>query len=115
MAQHGQADGYYDNRNTYQEYQPPQGAPPQDYQGSPPQGYVGGPPPPQGYGQQYQTPQPGPEPKFSQQPPTYGEGFNAPQDSNQDFKDTFKIKKPKWNDLWAGLLVTTNTYTWEQY
>ena len=111
MAQHGQADGYYDTRNTYQEYQPPQGAPPVGYQGTEPQGYVGGPgyqggPPQQGYGQQYHTPQPGPEPKYSQQPPTYGEAFSAPQNSEQEFKNTFKIPKPKWNDLWAGLLVS---------
>jgi hypothetical protein len=111
MAQQGQAAGYYDDRNTYQEYQAPQGPPPaQEYQSPPPpqpsngQLYVGGPPAPNN-GQQYGAPQQEYEQKYGQQPPTYGEAFNPPQHSDQDFKDTFKITKPKWNDLWAGLLV----------
>ena len=109
MAQQGQSADYYDSRNTYQEYQPPQGAAPQSYQSYPP--------PEQDYGQQYQPPQQQQqqqqgqyEPKYTQQPPTYGEAFKPPQDSNQDFKDTFKIQKPKWNDLWAGLLVHKPPY-----
>ena len=100
MAQQGQSASYYNEQNNYQDsYQPPQ-QPPQSYQ----QGYA----PPQGAPtQQYHTPQ---QPQYEnkqdypQQPPTYGTSFNPPQDSNQDFKDTFEIKKPKWNDLWAGLL-----------
>jgi hypothetical protein len=106
MAHQGQAADYYDNRDTYQEYQPPQGAPSQGYQSYPP--------PQQGYDQQYKPPQQTQyEPKYNAQPPTYGENFNAPQDSNQDFKDTFKIQKPKWNDLWAGLLVCDSALTLE--
>ncbi len=101
MAQQGQAAGYYDDRNTYQEYQATQGPPP-------PQEYQSPPPPQQNYGQPYNAPQQGYEPKYGgQQPPTYGEAFNPPQHPNQDFKETFKIQKPKWNDLWAGLLVRT--------
>lgn len=41
--------------------------------------------------------------KFSQAPPDYG--FNAPQNNKQDFDQTFKIQKPRWNDLWAGIAV----------
>lgn len=43
--------------------------------------------------------------KPSQPPPTYGQNFVPPQDSKQTFHQTFKIEKPKYNDLWAGLLV----------
>lgn len=28
-----------------------------------------------------------------------------PQDNKQSFEQTFKIEKPKLNDLWAGILV----------
>lgn len=104
MAQSGQAASYYNSSNTYQEYAPPQAAPPQGYQSYPEQ---------PNYAQQpqYQPPQQAQhEPKYNIQPPTYGEAFNPPQDSNQDFKDTFKIQKPKWNDLWAGLLVSHATH-----
>ena len=122
----GQASDYYNTQNSYQEYQPPQAPPPtQGYQGGEPQGYVGGPPPAQdyqayappqaappnqGYQQQYQSPPQGEynsaEPKYSTQPPTYGQNFSPPQDDKQSFQQTFKIQKPKWNDLWAGLLVS---------
>lgn len=112
MAQQGQADGYYDSRNTYQEDQTPQGPPPKSY--APPQQgydqqYQAPQPPQQDFNQQYHTPQQGHEPKYALHPPTYGEAFVPPQDSNQDFKETFKIQKPKWNDLWAGLLVRTHS------
>ena len=46
------------------------------------------------------------EPEYDHGPPSYGATFNAPQkDNKQDFNQTFKINKPKWNDLWAGLLL----------
>jgi hypothetical protein len=82
MAQQGEAAGYYNNtpqnNNHYHMQQPAPYPPPQYGQGiAPPPG-----PPPQqnGYGQQ-----------------SYGEKSN--------FDQKFKIAKPKWNDLWAGILV----------
>ncbi|EME38500.1 hypothetical protein DOTSEDRAFT_140590 [Dothistroma septosporum NZE10] len=35
-------------------------------------------------------------------PPSYGQNYG--NDGKQDFTQTFKIERPKWNDLWAGLL-----------
>lgn len=103
MAYQGQAAGYYNNsghnmggapyeQTGYQPYPPPSTAPP-------PQQY-------QQYQQQpYQQQQPH-EPKYNQQPPTYGQNF-VPLDDKQTFQETFKIEKPKFNDVWAGLLVST--------
>jgi hypothetical protein len=101
MSQQGQAAGYYQN---YQQ------GPPQDY-GNNNYGYQApqGPPPQQQYGQGYQhAPPQGPpaqqnydDPsKYTQPAPTY----QPPQDSKEGFDQTFKVEKPKWNDLWAGLL-----------
>jgi len=111
MAYQGQATGYYNSQNIDQSYQPPPG-PPQGYQP-----YAPPPGPSQGYQQpsqpEYQQPPSNEpqygaqEPKYPQQPPTYGENFNPPQDDKQTFQDTFKIPKPKFHDLWAGLLVRT--------
>ncbi|RMZ85249.1 hypothetical protein DV738_g311, partial [Chaetothyriales sp. CBS 135597] len=94
----GQAADYYNsNQNGYQQqYQAPPG-PPQGYQGYPPPQAA---PQPQGYQQD-----PSAEGKYNYQPPTYGQSFNPPQDDKQNFQDTFKIQKPKWNDIWAGLLL----------
>lgn len=78
--------------------------------------YNAGPPPPQqsGYYQQQQN--------YSQQPPQYGQNYAAPQGpppqqqfnnggyeqqnygDNKTFEQQFKVEKPKYNDLWAGLL-----------
>ena len=51
-------------------------------------------------------------PNYQQQPPTYesgpkyGNGGPPPNlDGKQTFDQAFKIDKPKWNDLWAGILV----------
>jgi len=41
---------------------------------------------------------------YAQDPPEYGASFQAPVDDKQTFQQTFKIEKPKWNDLWAGIL-----------
>src|ERR1700761_9706962 len=60
-------------------------------------------------GQQGYAPPPGPPPgqqdggrapNYGYQPPQY-----APQGEKQDFNQTFKIEKPKFNDLWAGILL----------
>lgn len=47
--------------------------------------------------------------KYQQQPPNY-ENY-APQNydaggEKQDFSQAFKLDKPKFNDWWAGLLVS---------
>ncbi|ERF74822.1 Protein pns1 [Endocarpon pusillum Z07020] len=38
-------------------------------------------------------------------PPTYGQDFHMSQDNKQSFEQTFKVQKPKLNDLWAGILL----------
>jgi hypothetical protein len=83
--------GYYDNRQQYAD--PPQ---------QPQQAYNQ-----QAYNNEYQ----GQEPKYTQQPPNYGQNYNAPppqiaeMGGKKSFDQTLKIQKPKWNDLWAGILV----------
>lgn len=82
-----------------------EGAPPLQQQ----QGY----PPPQQYPMQ---PQNG---GYQQAPPNYGQNYGqpgpqpgqtyAPQDGKNTFDQAFKIEKPKWNDLWAGILVRDAT------
>ncbi len=53
-------------------------------------------------------------PKYQQPPPSYGQNFQngaPPQVSGEKltFEQSFKIDKPKWNDLWAGILVSVLT------
>ena len=70
------------------------------------QGYYGGAPQEQpGGAYQMQEPQYQPPP---QPPPQYGQPMPSytPQDNKGSFDQTFKIEKPKWNDLWAGILVS---------
>ena len=52
-----------------------------------------------------QQPQRYQETKSGYAPPTYGQDFNASTENKHDFAQTFKIEKPKLNDLWAGVLV----------
>ncbi|KAK5163281.1 putative choline transporter, neither null mutation nor overexpression affects choline transport [Saxophila tyrrhenica] len=65
-------------------------------------------PPPQAYGgQQYQQPHP-PQQQWKGSdhmppPPTYNQNF-ANGDSKPSFDQQFKVDKPKWNDIWAGIL-----------
>lgn len=100
MAQQGEAAGYYT------------GAPQQ-----PQQAYYQG----EQYGQQQPM-------NYSQQPPQYGNNYAAPQGAPQGapspqhpqqqngyaqmdygekptFDQAFKLERPKYNDLWAGLLL----------
>lgn len=49
---------------------------------------------------------------YQQPPPTYHQDFRAGNgappigpDAKQTFDQQFKIDKPKYNDLWAGILV----------
>lgn len=90
MAQkHGEADAYYSAG---------QQQPPMQYQ-QPPQ--------PSYQGRDYQ------DPKYQQAPPNYGQNYNAgappPQGGGdygkQSYDQVFKLEKPKYNDLWAGILV----------
>lgn len=46
--------------------------------------------------------------KYTQQPPEYGYGPQVPQGGwteKPTFNQAFKIDKPKYNDLWATVLV----------
>ena len=107
----GQAADYYNNNNNAP---PPQnygyGAPQNYNQNNNQPPYPGGPqnggyqqtgnyqqmPPPQ-QSFEYQDPN---NNKYSQPAPTY----QPPQDSKESFDETFKIQKPKFHDLWAGIL-----------
>jgi hypothetical protein len=101
----GAADSYYSA---------PQQPPPQQQTQQPygmqefPNGSY--PPPQRGY-------EDGAQPQYNQAPPTYaqnhggGNGYGAPKptfhsDQKQSFEQTFKIEKPKYNDVWAGILVS---------
>ena len=57
-----------------------------------------------------------PEPKYEQPPPNYGQNYQnpnmgptpvtaGPDGSKLSFEQTFKLEKPKYNDLWAGILL----------
>lgn len=103
MAQQGEAGGYYNNQ-----YQAPPGPPPSGYQQPQQQqfAYAGGPPLPQGQQLNHGSEEYGkPQPEYPQNPPQYGSGFTPPMDDKQTFQQTFKIEKPKWNDLWAAVLL----------
>lgn len=57
----------------------------------------------QGDGQQYPPP--------NQPPPNYGQNYGPQPGYGNDggekptFDQAFKVDKPKWNDLWAGILL----------
>jgi len=70
----------------------------------------------QPYGQpQYQQQYPPPQNPPYQQKPQYDQGGNNPPpygyqppqavSGEYTFDQAFRIDKPKWNDLWAGILV----------
>ncbi|KAL9136355.1 MAG: hypothetical protein Q9175_002431 [Cornicularia normoerica] len=51
-------------------------------------------------------------PKYQQPPPNYGQNFQesastpmAAGDGKQTFDQVFKLDKPKYNDVWAGILL----------
>ncbi|MCJ1255487.1 putative choline transporter, neither null mutation nor overexpression affects choline transport [Lignoscripta atroalba] len=61
--------------------------------------------PMQSYGNGNQYNQNGAQ-KFQQPPPGYGPGPPPPMDGGkQSFDQAFKLDKPKYNDLWAGILL----------
>lgn len=56
-------------------------------------------PSPQQYKQQPEQPQ-----QYPQQPPQYGNQPSYGQGEKQGFNQTFRVDKPKYNDIWAALL-----------
>ncbi|KAL4810014.1 plasma-membrane choline transporter-domain-containing protein [Aspergillus unguis] len=95
----GQAASYYNPNQSFQPgpgpgpgYNNGPGYPPQPPQQYPPQPY---PPQQSPYQDGYNRPS---EPKPPQEPPTYNQAVYG-------FDDAFKVEKPKFNDLWAGLLL----------
>lgn len=65
-------------------------------------------PPPQGYNNAngYQA---GQGPEYQHPPPNYGQNYQnsgaASADGKQTFDQAFKLERPKYNDLWAGILL----------
>ena len=77
------------------------------YQNAPPQGGHNN-----NYGNpQYQMQNPQDESqKYQQQPQEYGRDYGpnngqAAYGEKPTFEQAFTIERPKWNDLWAGMLV----------
>ena len=93
MATHGGAADIYYNEGASGQPQM-QSAPPQQQMQYPPQAAGNG----------Y-------EPKYQQAPPNYGhelQNTGAPPTGaggKQTFDQVFTLDKPKFNDLWAGILV----------
>ena len=61
----------------------------------------------QPYGQQNGQPQYG-QPQYGPPQPAYGQPTppeNYGYGEKPTFEQTFKVEKPKWNDLWAGILL----------
>lgn len=91
----GASSGQYGRRGKEEEqYYPPPPPPPVNFGSN----RRPAPPPPVQQQQQYQPAQNGggvPN----------GDGYGAAIDEKYDFDQKFKIQKPKWNDLWAGILV----------
>jgi hypothetical protein len=102
MAHHGEADSYYNDQSVNQQdlqlTQTQQHRQPLPIQYQPPAH-----PSPQPYGEHNYGGKN--EQNYYDAPPTYGATFVPPQTNKQDFQQTFKVTKPKWNDLWAGILV----------
>jgi len=95
--QQGQQDYAMQNQQQYppqgQQYQAPNGPPPQQYQQYPP---------PQQQ-QQYNGP---PKQQYAPPPPQNGNGKQdgPPEYGSHSFAQSFKVDKPKYNDLWAAIL-----------
>ena len=71
----------------------------------------GAPPPGDGYAMRQNPPY---QPQYQKPPPNYDQNFRGggappmgPGDK-QTFDQKFKIDKPRYNDLWAGILVRLN-------
>ena len=91
MAQQGEAADYYNDGNQAQK------------------GYNGAPPPPQQQQQPYyqsQQQQSYGGPQHMPPPPSYDQAFGN-WSEKPTFDQAFKIEKPKWNDIWAALMMRT--------
>lgn len=92
MAHRGEASDYYDSAP----------APPQQAYGGRQQGHARA-----NRGQHNQQYQPSEQqytgPQYMPPPPTYDQNFGN-WESKPTFNEAFKVEKPKWNDIWAGLL-----------
>lgn len=96
MANQGQAADYYNDTSgpkyppqSQQQYNAPQGPPPQQqYNQGPPQQYNQGPP----------------QNNAMPAPPGYGQNFGYNADQKPSFNQAFKVDKPRYNDLWAAIL-----------
>jgi hypothetical protein len=96
MANRGESADYYNNNAPQQGYQmndQPKYAPQQSPQYNQ-DNYAPPPGPPNG---QYAPPPGPPQQGYGQQVPGYG-------NEKPTFEEAFKIQKPKYNDLWAGVL-----------
>lgn len=104
----GEADSYF-NSSAQQQHQQPQQ---QDRSyGGPQYGQQQYGQPQYGGQQQYAQPSgppPGPPPPTNYVPQGngYGDGYGGRIDEKPQFEETFKIEKPKYNDVWAGILVS---------
>lgn len=90
--QGGEAAAYYNQQPN---------APPSGYGAGPQMQYYPQPPDPRQDGHQK-------GPYAPNQPPPYGhQPYQAPQAGAgpYTFDQAFKVDRPKWNDLWAGILV----------
>jgi hypothetical protein len=103
--EHGGAAGSYyqqSQQDMGMQYQQPQ-YPPQGQQYQAPNG-----PPPQQYQQQQYPPQQqqhnAPPPQQYAPPPQDGKQGGQAQYGNQSFAQSFKLDKPKFNDIWAAIL-----------
>ncbi|CAI6087142.1 unnamed protein product [Clonostachys chloroleuca] len=103
----GEADSYF-NSSAQQQHQQPQQ---QDRSyGGPQYGQQQYGQPQYGGQQQYAQPSgppPGPPPptNYAPQGNGYGDGYGGRIDEKPQFEETFKIEKPKYNDVWAGILL----------
>lgn len=56
-----------------------------------------------------QQDQPYQQQPYGQQPPQYGQNYGPysydPNAERKDFAQAFRVERPRWNDLWAGILV----------
>ena len=89
--QGGEAASYFNQQPTYG---------PNGYGSGPQMEYAPQPPPQQNRQQK--------APYDPSQPPPYGhQPYQAPQAGAgpYTFDQAFKVERPKWNDLWAGILV----------
>lgn len=90
----GQAASYYNPGQSFAEGQQPGGHPQQPRPMQQQLVYGDGQGQYQGYQGQDQAP---PDAKPPQEPPAYDQAIG--------FDEAFRIEKPRFNDLWAGLLV----------